>query len=290
VWTGGWTESDCRHALESTKSLGYDFIEIPLLDPGSIDARMTRRLLEEYELDATCSLGLGFETDISSPDPEIVKRGERLLSTALAATREMGATYLGGVIQSAMGKYVAPATAEGRRNSVEVLRRLADAAKPSGITLGIEAVNRYESNFVNTADEALALVDEIGAGNVVVHLDTYHMNIEEGDVAGPVLKAADRLGYLHVGESHRGYLGSGSIDFERFFRALVHVDYDGPIAFESFSSAVISEAFASALAVWRNLWDDGTELARHAKSFIEEQLLAAERSVWTRGGRDASRA
>src|SRR6266508_4362100 len=149
-------------------------------------------------------------------------------------------------------------------------------AGESGITLGLETVNRYESNVVNTAQQTLALIKDVGAPNVVVHLDTYHMNIEEGDLARPVYECGERLGYVHVGESHRGYLGSGTVDFRTFFRALTAVGYAGPITFESFSSAVVSEGLSNMLGVWRNLWSDGDDLARHARSFIVDQLQAAQ--------------
>jgi hypothetical protein len=92
-------------------------------------------------------------------------------------------------------------------------------------------------------------------------------------------------GYVHVGESHRGYLGSGSIDFNKLFRALAGIGYSGPIAFESFSSTVVSPEFCAALGVWRDMWADGHALAAHARAFIEDQLVAARRSVWgARGG------
>jgi D-psicose/D-tagatose/L-ribulose 3-epimerase len=93
------------------------------------------------------------------------------------------------------------------------------------------------------------------------------------------LECGDRLGYVHIGESHRGYLGSGTVDFPRLFRALARADYEGPIAFESFSSVVVSHEFCSALAVWRNLWEDGSDLAQHARQFMQEQLEAARRAV-----------
>ncbi|MGH2698129.1 MAG: sugar phosphate isomerase/epimerase family protein [Actinomycetota bacterium] len=283
VWAGGWSEDDARTAISSTKAAGYDFIEVPLLDPPSVDTAMTRALLDEHDLDAGCSLGLSFHSDISSSDPEVVRRGERLLTDAVSVTRDIGATYLGGVIHSAMGKYLEPASERGLRNCVASLRRVGEAARSAGVTLGLEAVNRYESNVVNTAAQALALIDDTGADNIVVHLDTYHMNIEEGDLAGPVLECGERLGYVHIGECNRGYLGSGSIDFSKLFRALNYTGYEGPIAFESFSSAVISEVFCSSLGVWRNLWEDGEHVARHAHAFIEEQLTAAGRSAWARG-------
>jgi D-psicose/D-tagatose/L-ribulose 3-epimerase len=275
VWTEGWSEDDCRRAVALTKETGYDLIEIPLLEPAEVDAAMTRRVLEEAELAASCSLGLDFERDVSSADPSVAARGEELLKQAVDVTAAIGASFLGGVVHSAMGKYLAPPTDRGRRNCVEALRRIAARAELSGVTLGVEAVNRYESNLVNTVEQALALVDEVRAPNVVVHLDTYHMNIEEANLADPVRGCADRLGYVHIGESHRGYLGTGTVAFDELFGALGEIGYEGPLTFESFSTAVISERFATALAVWRDPWQDGRDLAAHAREFIVAQLSAA---------------
>ena len=83
------------------------------------------------------------------------------------------------------------------------------------------------------------------------------------------------LGYFHIGESGRGYLGAGNIDFDRVFRGLVKAGYEGPITFESFSSAVVNPQLSGILAIWRNLWEDGADLARHAKGFIESGVKAA---------------
>jgi D-psicose/D-tagatose/L-ribulose 3-epimerase len=271
----GWSESECRLAVEKTKELGYDFIEISLYDLVAFDAEMTRRTLEEFDLDATCSIALKFETDISSDDPADVERGERYLMNAVRATHDIGSKFLVGITYSALGKYAAEPTSQGRRNCVEVLRRVGQRSRELGVTLGVEVVNRYETNVLNTAKQALALIDEIGEDEMIVHLDSYHMNIEEGDLVRPVHLCGDRLGYVHIGDSHRGYLGSGTIQFEQLFRALADTGYGGPIAFESFSSAVIEKTQAGALAVWRDLWDDGVDLASHAKSFIETQLVAA---------------
>jgi D-psicose/D-tagatose/L-ribulose 3-epimerase len=106
-------------------------------------------------------------------------------------------------------------------------------------------------------------------------LDTYHMNIEEDDLVAPVRDVGERLGYVHIGENHRGYLGSGHIDFAAFFGALVDIDYRGPLTFESFSSAVVAPGLSNDLAIWRNLWDDGADLANHARRFIDDGMRAA---------------
>jgi D-psicose/D-tagatose/L-ribulose 3-epimerase len=278
VWTDGWSESKCRRAVGLTRRAGFELIEIPLLEPREVDAAMTRRVLEEYGVGAACSLGLPFDADVSSADPAVAARGEELLLQAVRVTAEVGAAYLGGVTHSAMGKYVAPANTQGRRNCVNALRRVADRAARRGVTLGVEAVNRYESNLVNTAQQALELVEEVGAANVVVHLDSYHMNIEEHDAGEAVRLCASRLGYVHVGESHRGRLGTGTVNFTSLFAALAEIAYAGPITFESFSSAVVSDRFLAALAVWRDPWRDGEEVARHARRFIDDQLREATKA------------
>ncbi|MFO1057154.1 MAG: sugar phosphate isomerase/epimerase [Dongiaceae bacterium] len=277
VWVGGWSQNESRQAIAGAAETGYDLIEVPLLNPRAVDTAATARQLAEFGIAASASLGLAVETDISSPDRSVAARGEALLDEALGVCRDIGSKYLGGVIFSALRKYDAPPTRAGRDNCIAALGRLAAKAKASGITLGLEAVNRYESNLINTGRQAVSLIEEIGADNIVVHLDTYHMNIEEGDFADAILACGNKLGYFHVGESHRGYLGTGSIDFRTIFRTLVRSGYDGPITFESFSSAVVDPQLSTALAVWRNLWSDSVDLARSAKRFIDGELEAARR-------------
>ena len=272
VWTGGWSEAESRHAIASSKAAGYDYIEIALLDPDSVDPVLTKRLLGEYDLAATCSLGLSLDADISSDDPEVAARGEVLLGKALACAERIGLTYMVGVLYSALAKYMRPSTPRGRAHCIAALKRLTRKARDGGITLGLEVVNRYETNVINTASEALALLAEIDEPGLGVHLDTYHMNIEEDDMASPVRLCGDKLVYVHIGESHRGYLGSGSVDFAPFFKALRAEKYEGPIAFESFSSAIVSPTLSNTLGVWRNLWTDGTDLARRAHEFMHAHL------------------
>ena len=272
VWTGGWSEAEASHAIAETKRAGYDIIEIPLLDPSSIDAVMTRRLLDQHGVRATCSLGLSDATDISSEDDARVAAGESLLNAALKCAVELGSPYVGGILYSAFQKYMRPPTAAGRANAIRVLKRVTRRAADSGVILGLEVVNRYETNLLNTADDALAFVAEVDEPGIGLHLDTYHMNIEENDMSEPVRRCGEKLVYVHVGESHRGYLGSGSVDFSTFFKALEEIGYDGTITFESFSSAIVSPTLSNILGVWRNLWNDGYDLAFRARLFVVSHL------------------
>ena len=286
VWTGEWGGEGARRAISKSAELGYDLIELPALDTDAIDVAETSRLLEEAGLGVTMSLGLDAETDISSGDADKMKRGEARLTEVLAVARDLGSTHVCGIIYAAFQKYFTPPTAAGVEGACDVLRRVAEKAAASDITLGLEVVNRYETNVLNTAAQAAEMCRRIGAANVKVHLDTYHMNIEEADMARAIADAGDHLGYFHIGESHRGYLGTGTVDFEATFRALAAIGYQGPITFESFSSTVSSQPLTGILAVWRNLWDDGEDLARHAIDWTRAQLKTAAETQAIRAGFD----
>jgi len=278
VWVGGWSKDQCREAIKNSAEAGYGLIEIPALDPKSIDVEHTKATLKEFGLKGACSLGLSFDADINNDDSEIAKRGEARLMDALNVVEQLGGDYLGGVIFSALGKYKFPPTKKARDNAVAALKRLAIAAQAKGITLGLEPVNRYESNLLNTGSQALEMIKDIGEPNVVVHLDIYHMNIEEQDLVSPVLEAGDKLGYVHIGASHRGPLGTGNIDFDSFFGALAKIGYKGTITFESFSSTVVAPDLSSTLGIWRNLWTDNKSMAKSAREYIENKIVAAHKN------------
>ena len=276
VWEKGWSHDECARAVAKTAEVGFDLIEIPALDPGSIDTSFTRRQLEQAGIGATSSMGLDAATDISSDDRDKERRGQARLEQAVSVIRDMGATHMCGILESAFQKYAVPTTAEGIKRASEILAKVAEKAAAANITMGLEVVNRYESNVLNTASQAVEMCKMIGAPNVKVHLDVYHMNIEESDIGQAIVETGDHLGYFHTGDSHRGYMGSGSIDLAGVFRALVKADYRGPITFESFSSRVVGQPLEGILGIWRNLWEDGHDLASHALMYTRAQLKAAQ--------------
>ena len=269
VWAGDWSEVSARKAAASAKKAGYDYIEMLMIEPDKIDVAMTKAVLSEYGLFATASLGLSPETDVTSTNPSIVKKGDELLRKVVDRLHAIGSTELCGVIYCSLGKYPGPASAENRANSIAAVARLADYAADKGININLEVVNRYETNIMNTGKEGLKFLEAVNRPNAYLHLDTYHMNIEEDGMSQAVLDAGDALGYVHIGESHRGYLGSGNVDFDTFFTALKKINYSGPITFESFSSVVVDPALSNALCIWRNLWEDSDDLAAHALKYMK---------------------
>ena len=272
VWAGDWSAEGARAAISGAARSGYDYVEIALLDPWKVDIAMTRDLLAEYGVRAHASLGLSPTTDVTSTDASIIAKGDELLRKATDVLHGLGGTELCGVLYCSLGKYPGPASRENRANSVAAMQRLSDYAADRGINVNFEVVNRYETNIMNTGIEGLAFLEEVNRPNTFIHLDTYHMNIEEDGMEKSVIAAGDKLGFVHIGESHRGYLGSGNVDFDTFFTALKKINYQGPITFESFSSAVVDPALSNALCVWRNLWSDSDDLASTALSFMKARI------------------
>jgi D-psicose/D-tagatose/L-ribulose 3-epimerase len=279
VWEKGWSRDECARAVARSAEVGYDLIEIVALDPEAIDVAFTRKQLEQAGIGATSSLGLDAESDISSNDPDKTKRGQLRLEQAVAMARDIGATHVCGILESAFQKYSVPTTAEGVKRSVEVLQRVGETAAKNNIILGLEVVNRYESNVLNTASQAVEMCKRIGSSHVKAHLDVYHMNIEESDISQAIIDTGDYIGYFHTGDSHRGYMGSGTIDLAGAFRALVKANYQGPITFESFSSRVVGQPLEGILGIWRNLWEDSHDLASHALMYTKAQLKAAQEAA-----------
>jgi D-psicose/D-tagatose/L-ribulose 3-epimerase len=281
-WGFDWSPVAADATIGAAARAGYGLVEIPAIDLAVLDPADTAAALDRHGIAPAVSLALGRDDDITAPDPAVVARGRHRLREAVRFAAAIGATYVGGVTHSAMQRYLTPPTPQGRDSAVRTLREVAREAAASGVVVGVEYVNRYESNLLNTAAQARAFVDEIGEDNVVVHLDTFHAALEEADIADPVTDAGDRLGYVHASENHRGALGTGALDWQRLLRALLAAGYDGPITVESFSSTVVGPESAVDIALWRSQWEDPDAIATQSIDFLRAQLDQAARAL-TRG-------
>lgn len=277
VWTGSSRQADLERAVETSHDLGYSLIEFPRLDPKLFNVPALGRLIQARKMDIVVTMGLPKGSDISSDDRDEVKRGETVLREAVSVCRDLGARKLGGIIFSMHGKYYSMPTEAGWKNSVGTIAEVAKAGEEAGVLLVLEIVNRFESNLLNTTAQGLRFISETGSANVKLHLDTFHMNIEEASPADAIRAAGNNLGYFHIGESNRGYLGAGTVDFDAAFDALLDVGYDDYVTFESFSSEVVDKDLSITAGIWRNTWSDNVPLARHAKAFIEERRSSAQR-------------
>lgn len=266
MWTMNWDRAGAEKAVAAAAHYGMDFIEIALLDAPAVDAAHTRALLEQHGLEAVCSLGLPEAAWASRrPDAAIDH-----LTVAIDKTAEMGGLALSGVTYGGIGERTGvPPTAAELDNVARVLDSAARHAKQRGILLGIEPVNRYETHLINTGRQAAEMIERIGADNMFVHLDTYHMNIEEKGAANGILDAREHLRYIHLSESDRGTPGCGTCDWDEVFATLAAIGFKGGLAMESFINMPAELAFG--LSVWRPVARDEAEVMGNGLPFLRNK-------------------
>lgn len=264
LWIDEWTPEKGNRAIRSAAELGFDFIEIPLLRPDVFAVDAHRQVLEDAGIGATASLVLPADAHMpAAPD-----RAKDFLIRAMDKLAGVGGTYLCGCIAFSLGRFTgAPPTEAERQAVVETLRDVAAAAAERGITLGFEVVNRYESYMYNTLAHGRETLAAVGADNIDLHADTYHMNIEEEGFYAPLVAAGDTLGYVHMSESHRGLVGSGTVDWDAVFRGLADAGYTGPLVLESF--AAINPDLQAATKLWRPPNQSSDVLAREGLAFLK---------------------
>ena len=278
VWTNGQTQAGLEMALEKSAETGYRLIEFAYLQPERFDLDRLAQRAAALGIEIVVTMGLPAQADVSSDDPERVARGRKMLAAAVGAVRDIGGIRLGGILYSMHGKYETMPTRTGWMNSAQSIAETAEVATKAGVEIVLEVVNRFESNLLNTAAQGLQFIKDTGREDVFLHLDTFHMNIEEPSPAGAIRMAGDRLRYFHFNENYRGYLGTGTIDFPSIFSALADIQYQSDCVFESFSSQVVDEALCKACGIWRDTWDENTPLAAHARQFIESRWAEALRA------------
>ncbi len=266
MWTMNWDASGSEIAVAEAVRHGVDFIEIPLLNPDAVDAEGTRRLLERNSMRAVCSLGLPESCWASKrPDDAIA-----FLSAALDKTSRIGAEALSGVTYGGIGERSgSPPTKSELDNVAKAAEAAARKAKSLGLKFGIEPVNRYETHLLNTGRQAADLIERCGADNMFVHLDTYHMNIEEKGVANGILDCRDHLQYIHLSESDRGTPGAGTCDWDEIFGALAAIGFSGGMAMESFIN--LPPEISSGLSVWRPVAESHDEVMDQGLPFLRNK-------------------
>ena len=272
IWAGEWTPEGAQKAIGGAAEAGLDFVEIPLLRPESMDITATRALLDRYGIGCTCSLGLPKAAHL----PSAPEKAQSFLESAVDVAAGLEAPVLCGVLYAHLGTLTGrPPEQEELEDVARVLKNVARYAAERGVSLGVEAVNRYETYLINLAEQANAMLDRVGEPNVFVHLDTYHMNIEEKGFYEPIVATGPRMRYIHLSESDRGTPGTGNVHWDEVFRGLEAIDFDGYLVMESF--AAINEDLAGATALWRDVVGDPETLIRDGLGFLRGK--AAEHDV-----------
>ena len=265
LWMAQWTD-EITPILKTVAELGYDGVEVSLLGMTDEKAAALGKSVREYGLEVTCSDGLSKDNDITSADPAVREAGIEYLKWAIKTASLIGARGLAGVLYAPWGVYD-PANKEVRsERSAAAFAAVNDELNQYDVTLGLEAINRFETDLVNTAAEATAMANASGSDRVGVLLDTFHLNIEEKNIETAITDTADKLVHFHVSDNDRGVPGSGHVPWNTVKSALDKINYDSWIVAEMF--VIAGNPASSDLNIWRNIEPDATKAAQQALSFM----------------------
>lgn len=260
-WEKNW-DADHKKYIKKVAEIGFDILEFqaqPLLEMSREHMRELVLLAEECGIELTYSLGLDRNYDVSSLDEKVRLGGVDYLKRIVERIGFMGGTLLSGVSYAGWGT---PDNFNGDKrpyweNSIKSMKEIIKTAENCGITYCVEAVNRFETCLINTAEEALKYVDEVGSPNIGVLLDTYHMNIEENNIGDAIRLAGNKLTSFHTGENNRTAPGRGHLNWDEIFGALSEIGYKGRIVSEPF--VMQGGEVGRDIHVYRDLLDNPSE-------------------------------
>lgn len=258
--------------LTKVKTMGYDIIEIAVEDTSIIDWPAIKAAARDLDLKITISGAFGTERDISSTEPTYRQLGKEYIINCIKIAADTGSPLFGGPLYSAVGKTRLVSDEQKKQERawcVETLVELSKIAYDHGVVLGLEPLNRFETDMINTVDQALSLVQEVGHSSLQIVLDTFHSNIEEKDIPDAIRKIGkDMLCHVQGNESDRGTPGTAHLEWEGIRDALHEIGYDGAVVIETFGQP--SKELAKAACIWRPLANSADELASEGLAFYKK--------------------
>lgn len=268
--TSGFTNDELS-MIEQFKAWGADFIELAVHEPEKIDTAALSQAIEAAGMENCPVCGM-------FPPERDLRGTEEQQQTCLAYVGDLidlasaiGSKIVAGPFYSSVGRCNLHTDTEKEQQVDLVARNLATLctkAEQAGVTLAMEALNRFETDFINTIDQASAMIEKVGSPALKIHADTFHMNIEEANPSEAIRRAGDHIGHIHASGSHRGIPGTGHVDWNGIFGALKVINYDGDIAIETFSAD--NDTIARAVSIWIRRFDTPKQLALEGLSFLRD--------------------
>ena len=273
IWASPFSSQNID-LLTKVKTMGYDIIEIAVEDTAIIDWPEIKAVARDLDLKITISGAFGTERDISSTEPIYRQLGKEYIIDCIKIAADTDSPIFGGPLYSAVGKTRLVSDEQKKQERawcVETLGEVSQIAADHGVVLGLEPLNRFETDMVNTVDQALSLVQEVGHSSLQIVLDTFHSNIEEKDIPASIRKIGkDLLCHVQGNESDRGTPGTAHLEWEGIRDALHEIGYDKAIVIETFGQP--SKELAKAACIWRPLANSADELASEGLAFYKEMF------------------
>ena len=267
IWADGFNREQIP-LLSRIKEAGFDGVEVPLFGPGDLQDGEVRRALAASGLECTVCSIIPAGLSLVSDDADLRNKTIEHLRGCIRTCNEIEARVIGGPLYAPVGFL------PGRRRTEEEWKRVVGAFQSlgpdldrAGVTAAIEPLNRYETYFLNTAEDAAKLCREIAHEKVGILFDTYHANIEEKKIADAIRVAGPYLKHFHSCENDRGIPGTGHVDWPKVFESIKQTGYDGWLTIESFGFAV--GAVSAAASIWRDLAPKAEDIAFQGLRFLK---------------------
>ena len=273
VWVSPFTTEAAEGIADKVKQLGFDILEIAVEDPDKIDVQKVNKIIKEKGLDVVVCGAFGPSRDMASKDPAIINNAKEYIMWLVDAAKVLGAQVVAGPMYSYVGKDHYDDPSERRKEwqrSVQGIREMAVYAEAKGIKLALEALNRFETDMINIVAQGLDFIDDVGKENVGLHLDTFHMHLEEKSSGDAIRLAGDKIFHFHACENDRGVPGTGQVHWNEVANALKDVGYPGPIVIESFSQEV--KEISRAVCIWREIAPSQDAIAIEGLEFLKTLL------------------
>jgi len=258
--------------MADIRATGFDGVEIPVFEGTPDDYARLGRMLDGLGLDRTAVAALGDpEHDLISPDAFVRKAAVERMRWTLDCTAALGADTVSGPLHSVLGLFSGEGPTAGEwARAVESQQRIGEHAARAGVTVGLEALNRFECYLVNTMADLCRLVREVNHPNIRAMYDTFHANIEETDPISALTRNIADVVHIHLSENDRGVPGRGNIPWSDTFDAIAEVGYDRWLTIESFGRGLPD--LAAATRVWRDFAESPEAVYREGYGFIAGML------------------
>jgi len=270
VWSASVSD-ELLPIADKLKAIGYDGIECLIGSPDEEAYRCLGNHTKNIGLETTSVFVLGSSENPVSSSAEIRARGLERLKWAIDRAYEMHARIIAGPFHSVHGTFSRqPPQDQEYGWSGEILHAAGEYAAQAGITLSLEAVNRFECYLCNTMEQLTKMVKAADHPNVTAMYDTHHANIEEKKIGEAIRLIAPVLSHVHISENDRGTPGDGHVHWQETFSTLAQINYKGWLTVEAFSRN--DPDFANAINVWREYskpWD----IAINGLAFIKQKCL-----------------
>lgn len=257
---------DC---IDKASELGSEVIDFYVNDPFIFPVKSVKQRLNRYSMDVIVTTAMPQSCNAISPDAKEREAALLYIKKLIDVAAELRSPIIGGVNYVGSGYHSGkPRTEQEVEWDINYLKKAAEYAAEYHISIAIEPVKRFETHFLNTAAQAMELIGRVGADNLKVHLDTFHMNIEEADFSEAIELCGEKLAYMHLVDSNRGTPGMGHIPWNEIFKALKKINYEGAGCIETFNPETLEET-CSATYLTRQFANTPEELAMRGLTYLK---------------------